>query len=84
MNNARIGGPIAVMVLGAIVYFALNVNTQYANLKLIGLIAIAAGAVWLLLELLTKRRKPVEATSRQVVDDGRGGQHVVDSESRVD
>jgi membrane protein implicated in regulation of membrane protease activity len=52
-----IGGGIALIVIGAILAFAVNVDVPGLNLYAIGLICIVAGAVGLVLGLaLTYRR----------------------------
>ncbi len=53
--TARIGGPIALVVLGLILRYAIADRLSGVNLQMIGLIAIGAGVLWLLLELLVNR-----------------------------
>lgn len=47
MKYLNIGGPIALASLGAVLFFAVNVETSGFNLSTIGLILMGAAAVWL-------------------------------------
>ena len=53
--TARIGGPIALIVIGLIIRYAVADRVSGVNLPMIGLIVAAAGALWLILELLINR-----------------------------
>lgn len=66
-NIANIGGPIFLAVLGAILYFALT-DTYVAGISLttVGIILIAAGAIWLVLGLILGR--PRETVTQERVD----------------
>ena len=73
--NARLGGPIGLIVVGLILAFGINV----ANLYLIGVILAAAGAVWLVIELIANGRRSartVESTTVQQPGVPGGTQHV--------
>ena len=66
--NARLGGPIGLIVVGLILAFGINVAIPGANLYLIGVILAAAGAVWLVIELIANGRRSartVESTTVQ-------------------
>jgi membrane-bound ClpP family serine protease len=65
----RIGSGIFLLVLGAILTFAVNVEVEYVNLDLIGWICMAAGVLVLIFGIvaLTRTRSSV-ATSRTTVD----------------
>lgn len=53
MNTPRIGGSIFVLILGAVLYFALNTdNAGGFSLSTIGLILLVAGGVWFVVELV--------------------------------
>ena len=57
------GGSVALMVIGAILYFAVNVEVQAVDVSLIALILMIAGAIWLVINLIadatTRRRRRV-------------------------
>jgi hypothetical protein len=59
----RIGGAIFVIVVGAILKFAISLNNTHGfNVNTIGLILMIAGIVWLIAEVLfatTRRRTDV-------------------------
>ena len=65
-----IGSGIALFVIGAILVFAINVDTGgYVNLDLIGYILMGAGVVVFLISLiLVMRRRRTESTTRTAVD----------------
>ena len=53
--TARIGWPIVLIVIGLILRYAVADRVSGINLPMIGLIVAAAGAVWLILELIVNR-----------------------------
>lgn len=55
----RYGGAVALVAIGAILYFAVNVEVQAVDISLVGLILMIAGAVWLVINLIA------DATSRR-------------------
>lgn len=61
-----IGGSIALIVIGAILRFAISWSPAYINVQLIGLILMIGGIVALIisLALLTARRRRVVTTRR--------------------
>lgn len=65
-----IGSGIALFVIGAILVFAINVDTGgYVDLDLIGYILMGAGVVVFLISLiLVMRRRRTESTTRSAVD----------------
>jgi Domain of unknown function (DUF6458) len=65
-----IGSGIALVVIGAILVFAVNVDTGgYVDLDLIGYILMGAGVVVFLISLvLTLRRRQTETVARTSVD----------------
>ncbi|GAA4106077.1 DUF6458 family protein [Enteractinococcus coprophilus] len=67
----RYGGAIALMVIGAILYFAVNVEVQAVDISLIGLILMTAGAIWLVINLIvgatTRRRRVVPVEERREI-----------------
>jgi hypothetical protein len=65
-----IGSGIALFVIGAILVFAINVDTGgYVDLDLIGYILMGAGVVVFLISLiLVMRRRRTESTTRTAVD----------------
>ncbi|WP_312678665.1 DUF6458 family protein [Microbacterium sp.] len=78
-----IGAGIALIVIGAILVFAINVDTsQFVDLDMIGYIMMAAGAVALLLGLVFLfRRRSTEQVTRTV--DPAVGERVTRTESRT-
>ncbi|MBD8104354.1 DUF6458 family protein [Plantibacter sp. CFBP 8775] len=68
-----LGTGIALIVIGAILAFAVNVDVPAVDLTLIGYILMAAGAVVFLISLvLVLRRRQVSSTTRSAVDPGSG------------
>ncbi|MET0734665.1 MAG: DUF6458 family protein [Microbacterium sp.] len=69
-----IGTGIALFVIGAILVFAVNVDTGgYVDLDLIGYILMGAGVVVFLISLiLVLRRRQTESVSRTSVDPATG------------
>ncbi len=83
MRAARIGGPIVLAVIGAVLYFAIPDAVDEVPLGTIGLILMIAGGIWLLLELILGRpRSAVTSESRTVNDGGVPRQEV--RETRTD
>jgi len=68
-----IGGGIALIVIGAILAFALEFQVAGIDIQLIGYILIAAGVVVTLLGIVfASRRRQTTATSRTSVDPATG------------
>lgn len=67
----RIGSSIALIVIGAILAFAINAEVPYISLDLIGYILIAAGVIGLIWSLLASNRSRV-SVSRTVQDHNTG------------
>ncbi|MET0296311.1 MAG: DUF6458 family protein [Microbacterium sp.] len=69
-----IGSGIALFVIGAILAFAVNIDTGgYVDLDLIGYILMGAGVVVFLISLvLMLRRRQTETVARTSVDPGTG------------
>lgn len=65
-----IGGSIALIVIGAILRFAISWSPAYIDVQLIGLILMIAGVVALIISLvfLTSRRRRVVTTTRSPAD----------------
>lgn len=77
MRNARIGAPIVIMVIGAILRWAVADAISGVDLAMIGLIMLVAGGVWLILELVLGRPRSRVTTERtDVQGGGTAGQHV--------
>ncbi len=70
-----IGLGIVLVVIGAILTFALNITVEWIDLQLVGYILMAAGAVVIIfgIVMLARRRRTV-ATSRTTVDPSTGDQ----------
>lgn len=70
-----VGAGIALVVIGAILAFAVDVQVPYVDLTLVGYILMGAGVVIFLLGLiLMARRRTTETVTRQ--DDGYGHDRV--------
>ena len=70
-----IGTGIVLIVIGAVLTFAINVEVEWANLDLIGYILMGAGAVVLIIGLiLLMRRRQTNAVTHTSVDPVSGGQ----------
>lgn len=68
-----IGAGIALIVIGAILGFAVNVEVEFVDLDLIGYILMGAGAlVFVLGIILLARRRSTETVSRSAVDPASG------------
>jgi nitrate reductase gamma subunit len=70
-----IGSGIALFVIGAILAFAVNIETGVVDLHLIGYILMGAGAIIFIIGLvLLTRRRQTTATTRSAVDPASGEQ----------
>lgn len=69
-RSVRVGAPIGLVVIGAILYFALNVAVSGVNLPMIGVILMAAGAIWFFMELFlgASGRKSTVVERTEVAD----------------
>ncbi|OYO09827.1 hypothetical protein CGZ98_11880 [Enemella evansiae] len=67
MRAARLGGPIALIIIGLVLALAIRDSISGVDLVMIGWIAAGAGAVWLLLELVMNR--PRSTRTREVYRD---------------
>jgi membrane-bound ClpP family serine protease len=67
----RYGGAVALIVIGAILYFAIRIDVQPVDISLIGLICMVAGAIWLVINLImdaaTRRRRVVPVEERREI-----------------
>lgn len=73
MRAVRVGGPIFLVVLGAVLYFAISDRISGVNLGMIGLITMIAGAVWLVIEMIMGRPRSVVTSERTSVQGTGGG-----------
>ena len=78
-----IGTGIFLFVVGAILTFALNVETSVINLDLVGYILMAAGAVVFVIALVLAMRKRSSVSTVRQVDNG-GTDRVTQRETRSD
>ena len=70
-----IGAGIFLLVVGGVLAFAVDVQVSGVDLKLVGYILMAAGAVGLILGLvLMTRRRQAVSTTRSAVDPASGEQ----------
>ena len=68
----RCGGAVALIVIGAILYFAVNIDVQPVDIHMIGLILMIAGVVWLVINLIvgaTTRRRVVPVERREIIEE---------------
>lgn len=82
MRTVRIGSPIVVAVIGAVLYFAVPGSIAGINIAMIGLILMIAAAVWLVLELLLNRPRDRVTSERTTVQGTDGQNHDVQREVR--
>jgi hypothetical protein len=83
MNRSiRIGTPILLIVLGAILYFAVEVDVSGIELSMVGLILGIAGLVWLIAELIMGASR-TKTHHREVQSTQPNGDRVVESESQL-
>jgi NADH:ubiquinone oxidoreductase subunit 3 (subunit A) len=68
-----IGGSIALIVIGAIMKFAISWSPSYVNLQLVGVIVMLGGIVALIISLvfLTRRRRLVAGPPAEVYEERR-------------
>jgi hypothetical protein len=62
-----IGGSIALIIIGAILRFAVNVSTKYVDLDAIGVILMISGAIGLVASvavLISRRRARARGTTQ--------------------
>jgi hypothetical protein len=62
-----IGGSIALIIVGAILRYAVHVNTTYVDIKAIGVILMIAGVIGLIASVavvLSRRRARARGTTR--------------------
>ncbi len=71
MRAVRVGGPIALIVIGLILALAIRDSIDVVDLTMIGWIFVAAGAVWLVIELVMNSRS--RRTVTEVHDTRPGG-----------
>ncbi|MDN5569699.1 MAG: hypothetical protein L0G22_00300 [Propionibacteriaceae bacterium] len=91
MRAVNIGGPIALGVIGAILYFAMSEMIQGVDTRMIGLILLVAAVIWLVLGLflgrprshVTTERTNVQGTAGEVRG-GQPGSRVTEREVRQD
>ncbi len=73
MKNTGYGASLVLIALGAILAFAVTVETEGFNINTAGLILLAVGAVGLVASFITSnspQKTVVESDSRQVKVDG--------------
>lgn len=68
-----IGGGIALIVIGAILAFALNIQLSWIDLRLVGDILMVAGVVIIIIGLIMMfRRRQISQTTRSNIDPATG------------
>jgi hypothetical protein len=69
-----IGGSIALIVIGAILRFAISFSPAYVNLRLVGLIVMIGGIIGLIISLAfmtARRRRPVDGAATEIYEERR-------------
>lgn len=83
MRIVNIGGPVALGVIGAILYFAMSDMIPGVDSKMVGLILLVAAAVWLVIGLVANRPRSAVTSERTNVH-GSQGAETVEREVRHD
>lgn len=83
MRVVNIGGPVALGVVGAILYLAMSDLIKGVDTKMIGLILLVAAAIWLVVGLIANRPRSAVTTERTNVQ-GAQGAETVEREVRHD
>lgn len=78
-----IGAGIALIVIGAILAFAVNVDLQWVDLHLIGYILMGAGVVVAIIGIVLLARKRTSSSVVREVDPS-GQQRVTERSTRID
>ncbi|GAB3802506.1 hypothetical protein GCM10028798_19800 [Humibacter antri] len=71
-----LGGGIFLIVVGAILAFAINVNVSWIDLHLVGWILLIAGVVVSILGIVLLTRKRTSKVTRSTTVDPRSGQQI--------
>jgi hypothetical protein len=79
-----IGTGIVLFVIGAILTFALNFETGWVNLDLIGIILMVAGAVTFIVGLVLMTRRRTAVTTARTGVDPVSGERVTQRATDVD
>jgi hypothetical protein len=81
-----IGTSILLIVVGAILAFALRTEIPYVSADVIGYVLMAAGALGLVIGLvmLAQRSSARRATTTQVVQDSAGHETIRRTDNRID
>ncbi|HAM25773.1 MAG TPA: hypothetical protein DCP11_03490 [Microbacteriaceae bacterium] len=79
-----IGTGIFLFVVGAIVAFALNFQVSWVNLDLVGYLLMGAGVVVFIISLVLVLRKRKTLTTTRTAVDPKGGDEVVEHETKGD
>lgn len=82
MRGIALGGPVFLVVVGAILYFAVNYQVSGIEISTIGLILMVAGGIWLVISLLTGMMGRRTRTTEQRTD-SYGNQTQVDRDSEI-
>jgi O-antigen ligase len=79
-----IGTGVVLFVIGAILTFALNFETEFINLDLVGYILMGAGLVVLIIGLVLLARRRQAVTTSRVGTDSVTGERVQQRVTEVD
>ncbi|TFC41759.1 hypothetical protein E3T26_11565 [Cryobacterium sp. TMT1-21] len=79
-----IGFGIFLLVVGAVMVFALNVSVEWMDIELVGYILMAAGAVITILGIVLLTRKRSTLTTTRSAIDPASGEQVTSQKSSVD
>ena len=79
----RYGGAVVLIVLGAIITFALNFEVQFVERETIGFILMAAGAFGLVLSLILDLKPKKQVVAQDRVDAAGVQEHEVRENKQV-
>lgn len=79
-----LGLGIFLVVVGAILRFALNVSVTWIDIQLVGNILMGAGAVIIILGIVLITRKRSSVTTTRSAVDPASGEHVTQQKSSID
>ncbi|HZK59600.1 MAG TPA: DUF6458 family protein [Cryobacterium sp.] len=79
-----LGLGIFLVVVGAILRFALNVSVTWIDIQLVGNILMGAGAVIIILGIVLITRKRSSVTTTRSAVDPASGEHVTQQKNSID
>ncbi len=80
----NIGAGIFLVVVGAVLRFALNVQLSWINLQLVGNLLMGAGVVVIVIGIVLLVRKRSSITTVRTAVDPQSGENIAQRETKVD